>query len=472
MKKAEFGRKAVMTARSVISAGALALALASPAEAGDLLFGADLSFANEMDDCGVVYREAGKPVDLYALFKEHGANVARVRIWTDGNPTKYSTPSDVIRSLKRAKALGLKTLLDFHYSDWWADGGKQIVPAAWANMHDPQKLAEVLYRYTFDRLMALHAAGVMPDMVQPGNEINHEILDKAAWKTGAIDWTRNAILLNAAIKAIRDAGRKTGTNPKVMIQIAQPENNLPWYAAAAKAGVTDFDMIGISYYPKWSTDSLRGLGRTINMLRNTYPGKEVLVVETAYPYTSKTSPAAAALADDNATPGYPVTPQGQKDFLIDLGQTVIANGGVGVFTWAPDWVPQLCKTGAKLDVDWASMTFFDSKGEVLPAIDHLSAVHYQRPVAVTFRFHGAAPKPGQTFRLWGDFFGDPDSTSFPLTVEGGDLVYRITLMAGTPLRFQVFGDAVLQKPLIPAKEGIVSAAVKSGDTSLEYTLTP
>ncbi len=288
-----------MIARALLLAAALTL----PADAGELLFGADLSFAYQMDDCGVVYRDAGKPVDLYALFKNHGANVARVRLWTDGNPTKYSTPADVTRSLKRAKALGLKTLLDFHYSDWWADGGKQIIPAAWAKIDAPEKLADVLYRYTYDTLIALDKAGVMPDMVQPGNEINHEILDHAAWKTGAINWQRNALLLNAAIRAIRDAGKKTGKMPKVMIQIAQPENNPPWYAAAVKAGVTDFDMIGISYYPKWSTNSLRGLGRTINMLRNTYPGKDVLVVETAYPYTSKSNPAAAALADDNATPG-------------------------------------------------------------------------------------------------------------------------------------------------------------------------
>jgi len=458
---------------ALFSAGFCAAFVGAASAAEPLLFGADLSFANEMDDCGVVYREAGKPTDLYALFQAHGANVARVRIWTDGNPTRYSTPADVTRSLKRARALGMKTLLDFHYSDWWADGGKQIIPAAWAGITDPNKLADVVYHYTYDTLMALNAAGVMPDMVQPGNEINHEILDKGPWKTGAINWQRNALLLNAAIRAIRDAGKKAGTMPKVMIQIAQPENNLPWYAAAAKAGVTDFDMIGISYYPKWSTNSLRGLGRTINLLRNTYPGKDVLVVETAYPYTNKIDPAAAALAGDNATPGFPVTPQGQKDFLIALGQTVIANGGIGVFTWAPDWVPQLCKMGARHDVDWTAMTFFDNTGTVLPAIDHMRATHYQRPVTVTFRFHTTAKGAGQSFRLWGDFFGDPDGTSFPLTPEGGDLVYRTTLMPGTPLRFQVFADAAMRAPLIAGNnvhDGVVSAAVGASDTVLDYSI--
>lgn len=455
---------------ALLCAAALAAFLASPAaKATPLYFGADLSFANEMEDCGAVYREAGKPVDLFTLFKAHGANVARVRIWTDGNKTGYSTPADVARSLKRAKALGIQTLLDFHYSDWWADGGKQIIPAAWAKIKDPNKLAGVLYRYTYDTLMALHKQGLMPDMVQPGNEINHEILDKGPWRTGAINWKRNALLLNAAIKAIRDAGKASGTHPKIMLQIAQPENNLPWYAAATKAGVTDFDMIGISYYPKWSTHSFRGLGETINLLRHSYPGKAVLVVETAYPWTTKGNPSEANLAKDNVTPGYPATPQGQKNFLIDLGQTVIANGGVGVFTWAPDWIPQLCTKGKGKKVDWSSMTFFDDHGNVLPAIDHMRA-HYTSPVTVNFRFRGAMK--GKSYRLWGYFFGNPDGTAFPLRREGDDLVFTTTAMRGTTLYFQVYDDAAMIKPLLKGnRDDVDQAVVGSGNTTVTRDLT-
>lgn len=455
-----------MRLASLFACGAVAAALVFPAAARDLLFGADLSFANEMEDCGVVYRENGAPKDLYALFKEHGANAARARLWTDGNKTGYSDLKDVIRSFKRTQAAGLTTILDFHYSDWWADGGKQVIPAAWASIKDDGKLAKVLYKYTYDTLIALDKAGVMPAIVQPGNEINHEILAPGPWRTGAINWKRNALLLNAAIKAIRDAGRATGKMPKVMIQIAQPENVGPWFAAAT--GVTDVDMIGISYYPKWSTESLAGLGRTINILRNRYPGRDVLVIETAYPWTASDADGKPSdLAKDNVTPGYPVTPEGQKAFLVDLTQTVLASGGAGVFTWAPDWIPSAC-TKAPHGVDWEVMAFFDHQGNVLPAIDHMKGP-YKMPVTVTFRFHGAGKG---AYVLWGDMFGDFDGTAFPLKREGSALTYVTTLMPGTPIRFEVYGDKAMRKPLMPEAKGDIAAhaTVPDQDTVWDFDL--
>ena len=445
-----------------LTAGVIAALMLLPAEAGDWMFGADLSFANEMDDCGAVFKDNGVRKDVYQLFKDHGANTARVRLWTDGNTSRYSTPEDVVRSLKRAKATGLRTLLAFHYSDIWADGGNQIIPAAWAGIRDPRKLAEVLYRYTYDTLIALDRQGAMPDIVQPGNEINRDMLSPAPWKGGAIDWRRNALLLNSAIRAIRDAGRKTGTHPRVMIQIAQPENTLPWFSNAAAAGVTDFDMIGVSYYTQWSYQSLRGLGRTISILRHTYRNADVVVVETAYPRTTGTSAAAATMVMENVVPGLPATPEGQKRFLIELGQAVIANGGKGVLTWAPEWLPQLCRPDARYETNWSTMTLFDSNGEALPAIDHMRLANYRLPVNVTFRFHDTSPAARATYWLWGDFFGDTAPMSFPLSREGSDLVFRTSLMPGMPVQFQVFEDRTLKTSMIrtaPERNGAVNAVV-------------
>ena len=153
-----------------------------------------------------------------------------------------------------AKRAGMKVLLDFHYSDDWADPQKQTIPAAWAaDIDDPDKLATHVYEYTRDVLARLNSRGLMPYMVQVGNEINTQMLRPAETKGDPIDWARNAKILNAGIRAVREARAADGSSPKVMLHVAQPENVEPWFAAAVAAGVRDFDYIGVSYYPKWST---------------------------------------------------------------------------------------------------------------------------------------------------------------------------------------------------------------------------
>jgi len=445
---------------------------AAQAAAAERYFGADLSFANEMDDCGAVYRENGKPADVYALFKEHGANLVRIRLWNNAAWTKYSNFADVERSIRRARAQGLQVLLDFHYSDDWADGDKQIIPAAWAKITDEAALAQALYQYTYDTLTALDRDGLMPEMVQTGNEINQEMLGQADWKGRPIDWERNARLLNAAIKAVRDAGAHSAVKPKVMLHIAQPENAEPWFAAAKAAGVTDFDIIGLSYYPKWSKETLAGLGATINRLRFRYRQAEVMVVETGYPWTLRYNDSSPnQLGADSVLPQYGATPEGQAQYLIDLSQVVIANGGIGVVYWAPDWVSTQCRTRWGVGSAWENATFFDftHDDEVLPAIDFMRYA-YREPVSVTFRFHGVAPPPNRPFYLWGDFLG---SREFAIRLPP-DGAFTARLMPGQKIRFQVFdGIALKTKLLSGAKvvDGFAVEIVPAQSTVLDYDLT-
>jgi arabinogalactan endo-1,4-beta-galactosidase len=338
--------------------------------------GADLSSANEMDDCGAVFRQNGKAYDLFTLFRGHGANLARIRIWNDPDWTRYSTLADVKKSIRRARAAHMQVLLDFHYSDTWADGDKQIIPKAWVAIKDDGALADALYRYTYDTLTALDAEGLMPDQVQVGNEINQELLGQADWKGRPINWNRNALLLNAGIKAVRDAGAKSAIHPKVMLHIAQPENVEPWFKAAEAAGVTDFDLIGVSYYAKWSKLSMAEMGATIRRLTQAYPKAEVVLVETAYPWTlDYADQLGNVLGEDALMKGYPATPLGQKQYMIDVTQTVLENGGAGVVYWEPGWVSTGCKTPWGVGSSWENATFFDfhRKNEVLPAIDFLRA---------------------------------------------------------------------------------------------------
>ena len=347
-------------------AAAAAVAAQPPAP---LYLGADLSYVNEMEDCGAVYRDHGQPVDPFALMKAKGGNIARVRIWNDATWTKYSNYKDVLKTISRAHAAGLQVLLDFHYSDDWADGEKQIAPAAWAKL-DTAAQAKALHDYTRDILGRLAAAGQFPELVQVGNETNPEVM--GGTKAKPIDWGRNATLLNAGLSAVREAGKLAGKPPKVMLHIAQPENVLPWFDAATAAGVFDYDIIGISYYRKWSTRSIAQLGQTIAAAKARYHA-DVMVVETAYPFTgdsADTSP--NLLGDDSLIEGYPATPTGQRKYLIDLTQTVIDSGGDGVVYWEPAWVSTPCKTRWGVGSNWENAAWFDLKRhEALPAMDFL-----------------------------------------------------------------------------------------------------
>lgn len=341
-----------------------------------IYLGADLSFTNEMEDCGAVYREGAAKVDPFALLKRKGGNLVRVRIWNDPKWTHYSTYDDALKTIRRAHAAGLKVLLDFHYSDDWADGDKQRPPAAWAGL-DLDGQVRALHDYTRDILGKLAAEGQMPELVQVGNETNPELLGGTSGHP--IDWKRNARLLNAGIAAVREAGKASGTRPRVMLHIAQPENVIAWFDDATVAGVLDYDIIGISYYGKWSKYNLSGLGKVIAAARQRY-GADVMVVETAYPFTLEAEDQSTnLLGQDSLIPGYPATPAGQLEFLVDLTQLVIDNGGDGVVYWAPDWVSTRCKTRWGTGSNWENAAWFDlGSHEALPAWDFLGKRYTMR----------------------------------------------------------------------------------------------
>jgi arabinogalactan endo-1,4-beta-galactosidase len=321
-----------------------------------------------MNDCGAVYRDNGAVKDVYAIFRDHGANLVRIRIWTDGNSTKYSNLADVEKSIRRAKAAGMQVLLDFHYSDSWADGEKQIVPKAWAKLASEAQ-AQALYEYTLGVLTALDLEGLMPEIVQVGNEINQEILGQEGWKGRPIDWLRNALIVNAGIRAVRNAAAKSAVKSKVMLHIAQPENVEPWFAAATKAGVTDYDIIGISYYGKWSKYSVANLGTEVFRLTHLYKAR-VMVVETAYAWTLAWRDSTPnSMGEDSIIRGYPATREGQRKFLQDLSEAVVSNGGAGVVYWASDWVSTDCTTEWGRGSSWENATLFDFDGEALPGLD-------------------------------------------------------------------------------------------------------
>jgi len=452
---------------------AFAALLALPAQAqqagqpAPFYFGADLSYVNEMEDCGAVYRKDGQARDPYGLFAEMGTNLVRVRIWHDAEWTNYSDLDDARETIRRARAAGMEVLLDFHYSDDWADGDKQIVPKAWRSMRDDTPaLAQAVYDYTFNTLRALDAEGLMPDQVQVGNETNPEMMGEVDWKTTrpGINWERNAALFNAGIKAVRDAGAQSSIQPLVMLHIAQPENVEPWFADAWKHGVTDFDLIGVSYYRKWSTQGLDGLEQTINRLRHRYPA-EVVVVETAYPFTTDSADNSPnLLGEDSLLPGYPATYEGQRQYMHDLTQRVKFAGGVGVVYWEPAWVSTPCSTRWGQGSNWENAIYFDWRrgNEPTPAA-YFAKETYQEPapLEITVRRPQGATGP---LWLWGDFLGANDMI-VRLSPDASDPTlyrYTTTIRPDSAVRFQVYDQRPFTRGVIESGDLIQTTVGREG----------
>lgn len=323
-------------------------------------YGADLSYVNEMEDCGAVYKDSdGVAKDAFKIFSEAGTNIIRVRLWNNPSWTNYSTYEDVKKTISRAKAEGMQVLLDFHYSDSWADPEKQEIPAAWAGEVDnTEALGKLLYDYTYNTLAQLEQANLSPDIVQVGNEINPMILQEGELQW-PIDWERNSFLINEGIRAIRDISQDTDKEIGVMLHIAEPENAIWWFEQATQAGVTDYDWIGLSYYPIWSEYNLDNVGAVMSNLIDTY-NKKLMVVETAYPFTMQNADGANnILGNDALISGYPASQQGQLDYLNKLKEVIADAGGEGLIYWEPAWVSTNCTTLYGTGSNWDNATLFD-----------------------------------------------------------------------------------------------------------------
>ena len=323
-------------------------------------YGADLSYVNEMEDCGAVYKDSNENFkDPYKIFAEAGTNLVRIRLWHNPTWTNYSNLNDVKKSIQRAKSEGMKVLLDFHYSDTWADPSNQEIPSAWlTQINNIGPLGDLLYNYTYNTLNDLANTNLLPDIVQIGNEINAMILQNGELKW-PIDWVRNSLLINKGIKAVRDINSLKNKQIEIMLHIAQPENGLWWFEQASAAGVIDYDWIGLSYYPMWSEYDLNSIGTPIKTLIETY-NKKLMIVETGYPFTLNNADSANNIFNENALiTGYPASEQGQLNYLNDLKTKIHQSGGKGIVYWEPAWVSTGCSTLWATGSHWDNATLFN-----------------------------------------------------------------------------------------------------------------
>ena len=308
----------------------------------DFILGMDVSSVLAEEASGVKYYDFdGNETDLFRLLADNGINYIRVRIWNDpydGNGNGFGGGNCDIRNAveigKRAAACGMKLLADFHYSDFWADPGKQMVPRAWAGM-DIDKKKQALYDYTRDCLLQLRAAGTDVGMVQLGNETNGALCGKKTWMN-------IAYLMDAGARAVREVYPEA----LVALHFANPENadNYRTYAKKLdyyeKNGLVHYDVFATSYYPYWhgTLDNLSGI---LTEIAETY-GKKVMVMETSYAFTGEDSDFSGNTIGDggNVVKDYPFTPQGQANCIRNITDTVVNRtpAGIGVCYWEGAWI--------------------------------------------------------------------------------------------------------------------------------------
>jgi len=337
--------------------------------------GADLSYVNQIIDKGGIYLDSGQTKDPYVIFREYGANTIRFRLWHTPSWTKtvYNPPaanmyndfSDVKKGILAARSQGMAVCLDFHYSDTWADPGKQVPPAAWNGL-TVTLLRDSIYNYTLKTLDKLEAAGAMPEYVQAGNEINPGFVLPQGDR-----WSKTSdfvFLINGAIKAIRDASASSSIKPKIIIHIAQPENVYAWFEGLAAKGLNDYDIIGFSYYYMWSGIALGNISNHVSLLKNTF-NKDVMIMETTYPWTTGNADNYNNIIDESKLiAGYPATREGQYKYMHDLTAEIAAGGGTGIFAWEPAWITSQARDLWGTGSSWDCNTFFDFSGNTIKGI--------------------------------------------------------------------------------------------------------
>lgn len=333
----------------------------------DFMKGADLSMLQHLQDHGVEYRQDGKVRDPLLIFKEHGCNWIRLRLFVapNGREGQVNTLSYTLRLAKRVKQAGLDFMLDLHYSDQWADPGHQTIPAEWKALSHAQ-LVERVGAYTRETVAAFHREGCPPGMVAVGNEITNGMLwPDAGPLTSEAKWDHLADLLKAAIRGMREG--ESGTTSKVMIHLDKGGNReaCRWFFDNLQRRDVPFDVIGLSYYPFWH-GTLADLKSNLAALGQTYK-KDIIVVETAYDMSG---------GPQKDLP-FPPTEAGQQAFLEELIRVVAATPdgrGKGVCYWAPEWISGSQWDGPKWSKQNENRALFDEQGNPRPALAALRVV--------------------------------------------------------------------------------------------------
>ena len=306
----------------------------------DFIFGMDASSLLAEEKSGVKYYDFdGNEQDPLKTFADSGINYIRLRVWNDPydeNGNGYGGGNNdlptAIELGKRATEYGMRVMIDFHYSDFWADPKRQHTPKAWEGMSVKEK-SSALYDFTKDSLTQLLDSGVDVGMIQIGNEINYGM-------SGETKQENVIELLKSGSKAIREVSADYGKDIDIVVhytRITDKADVLSLVENLVNAEL-DFDMIGMSYYPFWD-DGMDNMSRVLELIRERY-GKKAFLAETSYCYTTEDGDGSGnSISGKDLVEGYPASPEGQATILHDICRYVNDAGGIGVFYWEGAWIP-------------------------------------------------------------------------------------------------------------------------------------
>lgn len=327
--------------------------------------GGDVSLLPKYEEAGAQYKtHEGEPIgDVLAFCKDEGMNAMRVRVFVnpvdydgpDSDPNACQTIESVIPLCKRIKEMGLDLILDFMYSDTWADPAKQWTPKQWQSLTDEQ-LYDKIFSYTKESLQTLKSEGITPDFIQPGNEISFGMLwgpydaeEKELKKClmgSDNNWSRLGKLLNNAIRACHEVC----PDAKIIIhteRVASVDVQQHFYKKMESLNV-DYDIIGVSYYPYWH-GSVSVLSSSLSELETVFPNKNIMIVETGYPYKWEI-PGTTEKVD------YPYSDEGQNQFAKELVEMLKKHEKVNGLFW---WWLEYNAYGTSLS-NWYNAPLFDS----------------------------------------------------------------------------------------------------------------
>lgn len=343
-------------------------AVAAPAQSTLTMLGADVSSLQRALDLGQKYYNAsGAQQDPLDILKGVGVNYVRLRIWN--NPASgYNNEAKVLAFAKTVKSKGLKLMIDFHYSDTWADPGHQTKPSAWSS-HGISQLQTDVYNYTYKVCNDLKAQGTTPDSVQIGNEINVGML----WNDGKVvnnSFTNLGLLLKQGYNAIKACN--SGTQVIIHTADADSDANARWFYDGIKSQGVSWDITGLSYYCYWH-GTMSNMTSVVKDMISRY-GKPVIIAETAYAFTTANADSTSNSYSGSPTcSGYPATWVGQANNFSAVQAAAKAGGAIGVFYWEPTWVATAGNGWDPTNISgsgdgWDNQAVFNWTGNINPNI--------------------------------------------------------------------------------------------------------